>query len=274
MAAQVPPLPLGISPRLTRGSHPDRRAIGACDRGSGAAMIPVPSGVRVWLATGATDMRRGMNTLALQVQQDLGRDPHAGDLYVFRGRRGDLIKILPAYPCHSACGALCSQYVLYEGVTVMGFKVASRVRGLSDEAFREAFGTEEQCRAALLRLRWPDGFLCPCCGHREHCVLAGRGALSMQPVQEADIAHGGHDLPRDQAAADTLVRRHPPDRDGEEGHLVNGGGIMHHAERPDGPVAAAQKCANHGPLSVATRGGGCTAWSSMRRFVWRLSTRV
>ena len=57
----------------------------------------------------------------------------------------------------------------------MGFKVASRVRGLSDEAFREAFGTEEQCRTALVRLRWPDGFVCPCCGHREHCVLAGRG---------------------------------------------------------------------------------------------------
>ena len=57
----------------------------------------------------------------------------------------------------------------------MGFKVASRVRGLSDEAFREAFGTEEQCRAALVRLRWPGGFVCPCCGHREHCVLAGRG---------------------------------------------------------------------------------------------------
>ena len=57
----------------------------------------------------------------------------------------------------------------------MGFKVASRVRGLSDVAFREAFGTEEQCRAALVRLRWPDGFVCPCCGHRGHCVLAGRG---------------------------------------------------------------------------------------------------
>ena len=55
----------------------------------------------------------------------------------------------------------------------MGFKVASRVRGLSDEAFREAFGTEEQCRAALLRLRWPDGFLCPCCGHREQADLSG-----------------------------------------------------------------------------------------------------
>jgi transposase len=57
-------------------------------------MIPVPSGVRVWLAAGATDMRRGMPGLALQVREHLGRDPHAGDLFVFRGRRGDLIKIL------------------------------------------------------------------------------------------------------------------------------------------------------------------------------------
>ena len=53
-----------------------------------------PSGMRVWLAAGATDMRRGMNGLALQVQQALHRDPHAGDLYVFRGKRGDLVKIL------------------------------------------------------------------------------------------------------------------------------------------------------------------------------------
>ena len=57
-------------------------------------MIPVPSGVRVWLAVGRTDMRKGMKGLALQVQQVLGRDPHAGDLYVFRGARGDLIKIV------------------------------------------------------------------------------------------------------------------------------------------------------------------------------------
>nr|WP_321985261.1 IS66 family insertion sequence element accessory protein TnpB [uncultured Lichenicoccus sp.] len=57
-------------------------------------MIPIPSGVRVWLAAGHTDMRRGMNGLALQVQQALERDPHAGDLYVFRGRRGDLVKVL------------------------------------------------------------------------------------------------------------------------------------------------------------------------------------
>jgi transposase len=57
-------------------------------------MIPVPAGVRVWLATGVTDMRRGMNGLSLQVQQGLGRDPHSGDLFIFRGRRGDLIKVL------------------------------------------------------------------------------------------------------------------------------------------------------------------------------------
>ena len=50
-------------------------------------MIPVPSGVRVWLTVGRTDIRRGMNGLALQVEEALGRDPHAGDLYVFRGKR-------------------------------------------------------------------------------------------------------------------------------------------------------------------------------------------
>src|SRR5881394_2798938 len=66
---------------------------GSCIRAR-AAMIGFPSSVRVWLAVGRTDMRRGMNGLALQVQQALGRDPHAGDLYVFRGVRGNLIKII------------------------------------------------------------------------------------------------------------------------------------------------------------------------------------
>ena len=56
--------------------------------GSGAAMIPVPGGVRVWLATGATDMRRGMNTLALQVQEDLrARSPCGGSVYFPRPSR-------------------------------------------------------------------------------------------------------------------------------------------------------------------------------------------
>ena len=57
-------------------------------------MIPVPTGVRVWLATGHTDMRKGFDGLALLVQETLRRDPHCGHLFVFRGRRGDLIKVL------------------------------------------------------------------------------------------------------------------------------------------------------------------------------------
>ena len=63
--------------RLARDGRPGCGCGGAVAgaRGSGAAMIPVPSEARVWLATGVTDMRRGMNTLALQVQQGLGRDP-------------------------------------------------------------------------------------------------------------------------------------------------------------------------------------------------------
>jgi transposase len=54
-------------------------------------MIPVPSNVRVWIATGHTDMRRGMVGLALQVQEGLKRDPHAGDLYIFRGKRAQCV---------------------------------------------------------------------------------------------------------------------------------------------------------------------------------------
>ena len=57
-------------------------------------MIPFPAGVRVWLATGHTDMRRGFDGLALMVQEKLKHDPHSGQLFVFRGRRGGLIKVL------------------------------------------------------------------------------------------------------------------------------------------------------------------------------------
>jgi transposase len=57
-------------------------------------MIPVPAGVRVWLATGRTDMRKGFDGFALHVQEVLNQDPHGGHLFVFRGRRGDLVKVL------------------------------------------------------------------------------------------------------------------------------------------------------------------------------------
>ena len=49
---------------------------------------------RVWLATGHTDMRKGFASLSLQVQEVLRRDPLSGHLFCFRGRRGDLLKVI------------------------------------------------------------------------------------------------------------------------------------------------------------------------------------
>jgi transposase len=85
--------PLPIAAHGSAGDNRDR-AIGSApadhrrggpfdpDGGAGCAgeratvMIPILSGVRVWIATGHTDMRRGMNSLALRVQEGLKRDPH------------------------------------------------------------------------------------------------------------------------------------------------------------------------------------------------------
>src|ERR1700761_7820597 len=57
-------------------------------------MITPAAGVRIWLAAGLTDMRRGFDGLAALVQQHLGQDPFSGHLFVFRGKRGHLLKIL------------------------------------------------------------------------------------------------------------------------------------------------------------------------------------
>jgi transposase len=58
-------------------------------------MITPPSGVRVYLACGYTDMRKGASSLAMLVQQTLGRNPFAaGTVYAFRGRRGGTVKVL------------------------------------------------------------------------------------------------------------------------------------------------------------------------------------
>ncbi|WP_155809746.1 IS66 family insertion sequence element accessory protein TnpB [Bradyrhizobium sp. URHA0013] len=57
-------------------------------------MIPVSSSARIWIATGYTDMRKGMQGLSLLVQESLGRDPFAGDVIMFRGRGGSLIEAL------------------------------------------------------------------------------------------------------------------------------------------------------------------------------------
>jgi transposase len=60
----------------------------------GGAMMGMPPGARIWLACGVTDLRRGFDGLAALVQTQLAADPYAGHLFVFRGRRGNRLKIL------------------------------------------------------------------------------------------------------------------------------------------------------------------------------------
>jgi transposase len=57
-------------------------------------MITLPSGTRVWVAAGVTDMRKGMDGLAALVQTTLAENPFSGHIFVFRGRRGDLVKLV------------------------------------------------------------------------------------------------------------------------------------------------------------------------------------
>lgn len=57
-------------------------------------MITLPAGTQVWIAAGVTDLRRGFTGLSAAVQTRLEQDPFGGQVFVFRGRRGDLIKVL------------------------------------------------------------------------------------------------------------------------------------------------------------------------------------
>jgi transposase len=57
-------------------------------------VIGLPAGTQVWLAAGVTDMRRGFDGLASIVQHKLAEDPFSGHVFVFRGRKGDRIKVL------------------------------------------------------------------------------------------------------------------------------------------------------------------------------------
>lgn len=57
-------------------------------------MIALPAGTRVWLAAGVTDMRKGMDGLAALAQSALVQNPFSGHVFVFRGRRGDLVKLV------------------------------------------------------------------------------------------------------------------------------------------------------------------------------------
>jgi hypothetical protein len=57
-------------------------------------VIDLRAGTSIWLAAGITDMRRGFHGLSAQVQTVLEQEPYSGHVFVFRRRRGDLIKLL------------------------------------------------------------------------------------------------------------------------------------------------------------------------------------
>ena len=99
-------------------------------------MIGVPLGTRVWIAAGVTDMRKGMDGLAAQVQTTLGERPFSGNVFVFRGKRGDLLKLL-----WWSVGA--------RGVRLTGAAAIGDVqRGLGNRRWRH------NNRALLLIARW------------------------------------------------------------------------------------------------------------------------
>src|SRR5580700_4800638 len=66
----------------------------ACGTGVSSGMIGLPAGTRIWIAAGVTDLRRGFTGLSGMVQTALKENPFSGQVFVFRGRRGDLIKML------------------------------------------------------------------------------------------------------------------------------------------------------------------------------------
>ncbi len=57
-------------------------------------MIALPTGTHIWIAAGVTDLRRGFTGLSAVAQTVLKQNPFSGHVFVFRGRRGDLIKLL------------------------------------------------------------------------------------------------------------------------------------------------------------------------------------
>jgi transposase len=65
-------------------------------------VIELRAGTRIWIAAGVTDMRRGFQGLSAQVQTVLEQQPFSGHVFVFRGRRGDTIKIL-WFDCDGLC---------------------------------------------------------------------------------------------------------------------------------------------------------------------------
>ena len=116
----------------------------------------------------------------------------------------------------------------------MGFKVASRAARVERRGVSRSLRRRGAVPLGMpSRLRWPHGFVCPACGHRGHCVLAGRSLYQCYRCKKQTSSFGGHDLPRHQAAADAVVRGRPPDRNGEERDFLGRAGAPSRGQAAD-----------------------------------------
>src|SRR5260370_7944744 len=141
-------------------------------------MIGLPSETRVWLAGGVTDMRRGFDGLGLLVQEVLKRDPHCGHLFVFRGKRGGLIKVL----WHDGQGMCLLAKRLERGrfmwprtegeaVTISSAQLGYLLEGI-DWRLPQRAG-------------WPQGARGTCSGEAGHSLGRGRGNTTVPPRSPA-----------------------------------------------------------------------------------------
>lgn len=64
-------------------------------------------------------------------------------------------------------------------------------KGLGMAEFHRRYGTEEQCHAALVAMRWPDGFVCPACGSKAHGISGPRRLFQCKQCRTQTSAKAG-----------------------------------------------------------------------------------
>ena len=80
-------------------------------------------------------------------------------------------------------------------------------KGLSEPAFEQQYGTEEQCRAIVVAARWPRGFECPACGGKQYSLVTTRNLYQCTKCRRQTSADCGDDLCLDASAAAAMVSR-------------------------------------------------------------------
>src|ERR1700751_1756065 len=91
-------------------------------------------------------------------------------------------------------------------------------KGLSEAQFAVLYGTEDQCREAVMRWRWPSGFVCPVCAG-SITASSKPGALPVYRLSAADVGDRRNDFRGNQGAAVHLVSRHVPPHSEQGRHL-------------------------------------------------------